>query len=76
MEPRNCDVSHLSAPWAEKYVSIEVMSRAHRRFEEAWKGRKSRRYRLQGLDQGCWKLGSHMGCREVCREREGKKRCF
>lgn len=52
------------------------MSRAHRRPKEAWKGRKSRRYRLQGLDQGCWRLGSHMGCREACRERERKKKVF
>ena len=43
------------------------MSRA----QKAQKGRENRRYRLKGPHR-CWRLGSHMGCRGACREREKK----
>lgn len=46
-----------------------MSSWSHKRPEEAQKGRESRGYRLQGLGGGCWKLGSHMGCKGACGEK-------
>lgn len=46
-----------------------MSSWSHKRPEEAQKGRESRGYRLQGLGGGCWKLGSHTGCKGACGEK-------
>ena len=70
MEFKAIDGSYFLAPLAEEFVSLEVMSRTHRRPEEAQKDRENRGQggcRLQGLIR-CWRLRSHTSCREACGE--------